>query len=184
MRDNFTLNRYCIPMDQYHRAVLSVEEKFFDEWHCYDSPLSFPFWTYLFFSHDYSSFPRHRPADYTCLCNCFLLSTSLDFYDSSLLTHCASSQFQHIPPCSNCFVIVPDFPESLVYKPSTCYVFPKLDLLCTLVHCYTNLVLFSFSHPWLFVSLHQCSELVTHPWNSSPTSRKSLGCIFKPLTLT
>ena len=31
MRDNFLLNRYCIPMNQYHRAVLSAEEKFFDE---------------------------------------------------------------------------------------------------------------------------------------------------------
>ena len=31
MEDNLLLNRYCIPMDQYHRAVLSAEEKFFDE---------------------------------------------------------------------------------------------------------------------------------------------------------
>ena len=30
MRDNL-LNRYCIPMDQYHHAVSSAEEKFFDE---------------------------------------------------------------------------------------------------------------------------------------------------------
>ena len=30
MRHNFFVNRYCIPMDQYHRAVLSAEEKFFD----------------------------------------------------------------------------------------------------------------------------------------------------------
>ena len=31
LRDSFLLNRYCIPMDQYHRTVLSAEEKFFDE---------------------------------------------------------------------------------------------------------------------------------------------------------
>ena len=62
--------------------------------------------------------------------------------------------------------------------------FPKLDLLCTLVHNYTNLVFFSFFCLWLLESLHQCSELVTCPWNSSPTPRKSLGCIFEPLTLT
>ena len=29
--DNFLLNRYCISMDQYHRSVLSAEQKFFDE---------------------------------------------------------------------------------------------------------------------------------------------------------
>ena len=39
------------------------------------------------FFHDYSSLPHHRPADYTCLHNCFLPSASLDFYDSFLLTH-------------------------------------------------------------------------------------------------
>ena len=31
MSDNFLLNRYCIPMDQYHRTVVSAEEKFFDD---------------------------------------------------------------------------------------------------------------------------------------------------------
>ena len=91
---------------------------------CYNSPLFFSFRTYLSFSHNYSSFPCHRPADHTCLRNRFLPSASLDFYDSSLLTHRTSLQFHHIPPCSNCFVIVLDFPKSQVYKPSTRYVFP------------------------------------------------------------
>ena len=31
MRVDFLMNRYCIPMDQYDNAVLSAEERFFDE---------------------------------------------------------------------------------------------------------------------------------------------------------
>ena len=53
---------------------------------CYVLPLFFVSQTYLFFSHNYSSFPCHWPTDHTCLHNCFLPSTSLDFYDSFLLT--------------------------------------------------------------------------------------------------
>ena len=90
------------------------------------TPILF-FWTYLFFSHDYSSFPCHRPADHTCLHNCFLPSTSSDFYDSSSFTHCTSLQFHHIPPHSNRFVIVLDFLKSQVYKPSTCYMYISLS---------------------------------------------------------
>ena len=48
-------------------------------------PYSF-LWTYLFFSRDYSSFPHHQPADYTCLCNRFLPSDSTDFPDSVMIT--------------------------------------------------------------------------------------------------
>ena len=141
--------------------------------------------TYLFFSRNYSSFPRHWPADSTCLHNRFLLSASLDFLDSFLITHCTSSWFHRIPPCSFCFVIALDFPESQVYiNPQLATYFPKLDLLCTLVHCHTNLVIFPFSCPWLFASLCRCSEPVTCPQNLSPTPRKSLGHIFEPSTLT
>ena len=46
----------------------------------------FLFWTYLFFSHDYSSIPCHQPTDSIRLHNHFLPSNSSDFYDSSLLT--------------------------------------------------------------------------------------------------
>ena len=96
-------------------------------------PLGFLLWftpillflrTYLFFSCDYSSLPCHRPANLTCLCNCFLPSASLDFYDSFLLTVYTSLWFHRIPPCSFCFVITLDFPESQVYKLWTCYVLP------------------------------------------------------------
>ena len=84
-------------------------------------PYPFLFLDLSFLFRDYSSFPRHRPADYTCLRNRFLPSTSLDFYDSSLFTHCTSSQFHCIPPCFFCFVIFLELSESLVYKPSTCH---------------------------------------------------------------
>ena len=87
------------------------------------TPILF-FWTHLFFSCDYSSLPCHRPANLTCLCNCFLPSASLDFYDSFLLTVYTSLWFHRIPPCSFCFVITLDFPESQVYKLWTCYVLP------------------------------------------------------------
>ena len=50
-------------------------------------PYSFVSWTYLFFSHDYSSVPCHQPANSTSLHNHFLLSASSGFYDSFLLTH-------------------------------------------------------------------------------------------------
>ena len=45
------------------------------------------------------------------------------------LTHshlliCTSSQFHCIPSVSICLVIVPDYPKSQVYKPSTCLMSP------------------------------------------------------------
>ena len=83
----------------------------------------------------------------------------------SWLLICTSLQFHCIPPCSICFTIIPDFSESQIYKPSTHYsmYFPKLDLLCTLVHHCINLASFPSLIPWLFENLCQCSELVTCP---------------------
>ena len=42
----------------------------------------------------------------------------------SCLLVCTSLRFHCILPCCICFVIAPDFPESLVYKPSILYIFP------------------------------------------------------------
>ena len=67
----------------------------------YDSLLSF--WTYLFFSCNYSSLPCHQVADLTCLHNRFLPSDSLDFYDSSSLTH---MYFFTIPLYSTLFYLI------------------------------------------------------------------------------
>ena len=73
-------------------------------------PVLFFSWTYHFSSCDYSSFPHHWSADYTCLHNCFLPSASLDFHDSSSLT-CMyffaipshSTAFHLFHPCSGTF---------------------------------------------------------------------------------
>ena len=99
-----------------------------------------------FFSHDYSSFSRHRPADSTCLRNRFLPSASLDFSDSSLITHYASLRFHRILSCSFCFVIVLELSESQVYKPSTRYAFPQARsplYTCTLPYQSSALFLLS-----------------------------------------
>ena len=102
---------------------------------------------------------------------------------SCLLIH-TSSRFHHIPLCSICFIIIPDFPTFLVYiNPQLAMYLLKLDLFSTLVHCHTNLVSFPFSCPRLLESLHWCSKPVTCPWNLSPMSRKSLGCILEPWSL-
>ena len=63
------------------RKDMSKKEK------CYDLSPFFSLRLIFSFSHNYSSSPRHRPADYTCLRNHFLPSASSDFYDSSPLTH-------------------------------------------------------------------------------------------------
>ena len=109
------------------------------------TPILF-FWTYLFFSCDYSSLPCHRPADPTCLRNRFLPSASSDFSDSFLLTH---MHFFAIPSHSTMFLLLchllRNFPSLWYINPRLAIYSLKLDLLCTLVHCYTNLVLFSFS---------------------------------------
>ena len=57
----------------------------------------------LFFSRDYSSIPRHRPADHTCLRNRFLPPASSDFSDSSPLTH---MYFFVIPSHSTMFLLL------------------------------------------------------------------------------
>ena len=149
------------------------------------TPIFFLSRTYFSFSRDYSSLSRHRPADYTCLHNRFLPSVSSDFSDSSLLTH---MYFFAIPSHSTMFLFAlslsRNFPSLRYINPRLTTYSLKLDLLCTLVHCHTNLVLFSFSCLWLFVSLRWCSEPVTCPRNLSPMPRKSLGCIFEPSTLT
>ena len=66
------------------------------------TPILF-FRTYLFFSRDYSSLPRHRPADSTCLRNRFLPSASSDFSDSLSLTHI---YFFAIPSHSTTFLLL------------------------------------------------------------------------------
>ena len=54
---------------------------------CYISLLFFLFLRLISsFLCNYSSTPCHQPTDSTCLHNCFLLSTSLDFYGLFLLT--------------------------------------------------------------------------------------------------
>ena len=129
-------------------------------------PYSFLFSDLLFFSRDYSSFPRHRPADSTCLRNCFLPSAPSDFSDSFLFTR---MYFFAIPSHSTEFLLLchlfRNFPSLRYINPRLATYSPKLDLLCTLVHCHTNLVTFFFSHLWLFVSLRRCSEPVTRPRN-------------------
>ena len=110
---------------------------------------SFLFLDLSFLFCDYSSLPCHRPADYTCLHNRFLPSASSDFCDSSLLTHtyvllCDSITFCHVPFALSSFQ---NFPSLRYINSQLAMYFPKLDLLCTLVHCHTNLVNFSFSRP-------------------------------------
>ena len=57
----------------------------------------------LFFSCNYSSFPRHRPADSTCLRNHFLPSGPSDFSDSFPLT---CMYFFTIPSHSTMFLLL------------------------------------------------------------------------------
>ena len=66
-------------------------------------PYSFLFSDLLFFSCNYSSLSHHRPADYTCLHNRFLPSTSLDFSNSFLLIH---MYFFAIPSLSTMFLLL------------------------------------------------------------------------------
>ena len=80
---------------------------------CYDSLLFFSLRTYLSFFCDYSFLPWHWPADYTCVCNHFLSSDSLDFYDSFLLTHMYffmipshSTRFHLFHHCSGTFWVL------------------------------------------------------------------------------
>ena len=100
--------------------------------HCYVLPLFFVSQTYLFFSHNYSSLPHHQPADYTCLCNCFLPSTSLDFYDSFLLT------------CMYFFII----PSHSI----------KFLLLCC---CYDSPLFFSFGPIFSFLVITHPSHVIS-----------------------
>ena len=85
----------------------------------------------LFFSRTYFSFlaithPSHVIGPLTPLA--FVIASfhpppRTSLIHSCLLV-CTSSRFHRIPPCSICFVIVPELSESRVYKPSTRYVFP------------------------------------------------------------
>ena len=116
---------------------------------CYILPLFISFLGLIFFfSHNYSSTPCHRPADSTCLHNCFLPSASLDIYNSFLITY---MYFFVIPSHSTTFHFVlsllQTFPSLRYINPQFATYFPKLDLLSTLIYCCTNLVFFFFSHP-------------------------------------
>ena len=87
-------------------------------------PYSFVFLDLLFFSRDYSS--THFIGPLTTLV--FVIASFHPLHRTSL-THfrlllCTSSRFHRIPPCSFCFVVVPELSESQVYKPSTRYIFP------------------------------------------------------------
>ena len=89
---------------------------------CYDSPLSFVSWTYLFFS--VITHPFHIISPLTTFV--FIITSFHPILQTSM-THShlliwTSSRFHHIPPCSICFVILLELSESQVYKPSTCYV--------------------------------------------------------------
>ena len=87
-------------------------------------PYSFLFGLIFSFSRDYSSTPRHRPAD-----SLVFVIASFHLLPRTSLTHSCllirtSSQFHRIPPCSIALSFVPELSESLVYKPSTRYVLP------------------------------------------------------------
>ena len=94
------------------------------ETQCYDLPLFLFFRLIISFSCNYSSLPCHQPADslvFVITSFHLLLWTSLCH---SHLHICTSSQFYCIPSVSICFVIVPDFSMSQVYKPLIHFMSP------------------------------------------------------------
>ena len=95
-----------------------------------------------------------------------------------------SITFHHVPFALSYFW---NFPSLRYINPWLATYSPKLDLLCTLVPASLNLAHFLSSVLWLFESLRWCSEPVSCPKNPrtlDPMSRKSLGRIFEPSTLT
>ena len=92
---------------------------------------SVTFCPYSFVSQTYLSFLAitHPPYVIGLLTPLTFIIASFHLLLQTSMTHpClliyTSSRFYRIRPCSICFVIIPDFPKSLVYKPSTRYIFP------------------------------------------------------------
>ena len=120
------------------------------------APILF-FWTYLSFL-----VITHPPHVISPLTTLVFVIASFHPLPRTSLTHSRllivllrnSIAFHHVPFALSSFW---NFPSLRYINPQLATYFPKLDLLCTLVHCHINLVLFSFSYLWLFASLHQCS---------------------------
>ena len=100
--------------------------------------------TYLFFSSQLLILLMSLACWLTYLCNCFLPSFCLlrllwlILTYSYLLLH-NSITFHWFPFALSLFQ---NFPSLRYINPRLTLCIPKLDLLCTLVHCYTNLVPF------------------------------------------
>ena len=88
--DHTPINAYILnisTLHNYQHIEAAIPSFVCDQIHVMIYSILFFSRTCFFFSCDYSSSPCHQPADYTCLCNRFLPSDSMDFSDSALLTH-------------------------------------------------------------------------------------------------
>ena len=109
----------------FHTNLVSLFLLFFEIGYVMIRPYSFLF-SRTYFSFSAITHPSHVIGPLTPLV--FVIASFHPFPRTSL-THsclliCTSSRFHRIPPCSICFVIVPELSESQVYKPSTRYIFP------------------------------------------------------------
>ena len=111
---------------------------------CYDSPLFFSFGLLLSFLA--ITHPSHVISPLTTLV--FIIASFYSILQTSLtqpcLLLCASLQFHCLPFVSLLFW---NFLSLWYINPQLTTYFPKLDHLCTLVHCCTNLVPLFFSCP-------------------------------------
>ena len=108
--------------------------------YCYDSPLFFSFGLVFSFLTI-----THPPHDFGLLTTLVFIIASFHPLLWTSMTHLClltvllhdSIAFYHVPIALSLFQT---FPSLRYINPQLATYFPKLDLLCTLVHCHTNLV--------------------------------------------